>query len=1852
MTLIRPVANFLGPTPYLANTIVVFMHPARTVGSQLEVTLFSIIGAILATAWIIPCQVSVAAYNRQFFAKHGTLDADGHMSWLIEAVWFFFGIWIMTALKARYAKLTYTFLFFTIANIFGYSKTNDNVKFNIHAYWNLVGPMLIGVGICLLVSIVFWPETASEGLGRALNESLDTSRALLNLSTRSFLLNHKTIALPKSVIENAQKEVRDAQKKLFSAYREARYEVTFATTDPADYKEVRVVVSALMRHLGSMSLVVQNERLLMLGHPDRENDDLETDSEEESDLAGSGETSSDTDHSVSDTDTDIRGSWDQGSTSGKSTASDYMAGDRRRGRPRKHKRGSAAELRRIRQLLMRAEMSTDALLQAQKAQDEEKGLQEGARPYHLGDNVLGSATAPSTPGGSGSRGRRSSIFEKYSLSRFSTGSGDIMGRTGSPGTERITTSIAQYPVSPSTPTHDSQHSRRPSSPQGDRGNSHPEGFISQQSGISTETFKPTLLPSHNKPSPRNVDRSVKLQGSGTVGAMNPTSGVDMILGTSPISGLPSSPSIDKRSRAHSDGGAGVRSNVDESLKKIPSRYSVSGSFSGHRVHKTMGSNRGKRRKDAKGATKPAKRKAKKEPKRKKEEEVKDIPPKEVAFGDRRLFLSFLDVVRDPLQRLSDSCSRSMASIERELVIGLNVEKDMKERLRKRNSHRDAIVRRAATATAEGNPLQKVTPPSTSDLHPSSEDASIGNGSSQHRQSLWQRVRHRIGVSSHPLTQGELDFMDVVRGTTEKEKKHKVSKSGIPADGIHPRKLQQHSTAVESLGDCMEEAEGSSILPGDISCVQYLTQELGIFDQAEASGLRGFIASNPTLDVGPREEIFLVFFYIFALREIARELLRLGSHLEEMKRKQEIQMELDGRKKPRRRLWWPKVIGNFEHWFSWGSYSQTRATEGFSGMVMRSTKNLERRQPRLIAEEKAHIEAKAAKAAEQEAKRVALENARREEMDWRDRLRRGRNPESWNTSKPRRSVTMSAFMSRPAGPPGDLEVGMTRLAPQPGRSSPLSSRLGRVRAWTFLSPSNKRTDTPLDAPQGDISVHPLSTDTSRSAMEASGYQDGPKTGNESHLQGRYTVVDIPEFQSLHPNPTYDNNSDTSASSSKMNTIQPRATTPSEVNPLDADETLERTLEPPSPSQRRPSQVPLLKVTYDGQSDDNDDSEDSSFEKDVGMGYKKQPPRKRTQSAFAEVSSRYSGHDSGLSEKPKEKHRYREPTPKSAPTPPPPPPAFVNVPKPRSMRYRIWEFLQEFESDEVRYGLKMASALTFVGLWAWLGWTYQILATDRGQWVMMTIVAVLSPTIGATFSVCAWRVGGTLAGILWAMLTYLAHPRDPFVILAMMPVITYCILISTHPTMGVIMMLSYNSIIFGVYHGRTNDNIYVTCYKVAITMIIGILISVALNTFLWPVLARRELRKEIALLIGRQGVLFAELVNKYLLEEQAPREIQQPDEKTDSSSERSSKDKDGVAWTEEDEKSSVKESLQPSSMGSELVTGSGRKVSRQHISDSSHRQDRNLLDGESHHSSDEYKLDADQLAFQHVEHQLQTKLIKICQLLDLSASEPRLKEDFPGKLYKQIVQCCQNILDRMVSMRMAAQLLSTEVRYLVTGPMNYYRRDMVGALLLYFSVLSSSLASKTALPPYLPSARMARLRVIYNVRQAIAAHQAETGEDHYTYIYYYAFSSALEEVIEELELLAILIKPLVGVTLVSSSEGHPCGVSADQLSLGSAIPSIQMPVPSLQPGAGTAAVLPADGGSDLRFGLGTGIMQAPGPSSGILTGSGNTSEQAQSENNTDTHTTICFTTNPHLGLTSCDHESDASRQSARTEVQGSS
>ncbi|KAF9980172.1 hypothetical protein BGZ75_008750 [Mortierella antarctica] len=807
----------------------------------------------------------------------------------------------------------------------------------------------------------------------------------------------------------------------------------------------------------------------------------------------------------------------------------------------------------------------------------------------------------------------------------------------------------------------------------------------------------------------------------------------------------------------------------------------------------------------------------------------------------------------------------MVAMERDLVIGLDAEQDRLERLRKRSSRREAVVRKADASLRAEDDRQSSrreggsgTSFQSQDQGPHLDENVDQPPDTGQKTTVWARLWSKVNRDP-ALTQSERDFTEAWRATV----------SG--RDSRRDRSAESaHSRAPSSLRFQAYQDEDESMLPIDISYVEYLSHELEVFDRAEAAGLQVFIATHPTLDVGPREEVCLIFFFIFALREIAQELLRLCRHVEKLEEQQKEEMERRGQSKPKKRLWWPKVMGNFWLWIAWGSNSQAQASEGYAGMVMNSVKNLEKNQPGLVVEEKSRVEVKAARetrlAAEKlAADKLAAENAARQEpAETSLRSLRRRATVLWDGPKSRRSKSITAsFWKRP--PTHDLERGV-----------------------------------------GENSLPPAEATTA------------PPAGQES---------------------------------------------------------AEKKKQPP----------PLVPKTI-----------------------------------------------------------------------------FVNVSKPKTLRYRFWEYLQVFQSDEVRYGFKMALALTFVGLWAWLEITGMLRAADRGQWTMMTIMAVLSPTIGATFSVCAIRIGGTLVGTSWALITYLIYPDDPFVTSAMLVIIAFVgvflILESKHPLMGVIMVLSFSSVSFAKYHQWTNETIYEICYKQVVNITLGIILSVILNTFLWPVLARRELRKEIAQLIGRQGVLFAEIMNRFMLQD--PGQAVENERYGPQSPQESSEHFDETAIYEA--KTGLGEepglSIEPATVemkeGSTFGETSGAGVGAMRPLHDSGLEPGDTMPNYGRSATTKGRqcqddgaslrrratLDADRIAFQHVEHQLQTRLLKITQLLELSRSEPRLKETFPEKLYKQIVQCCQNILDRIVSMRMAAQLLSPEVRDLIIGPMNYYRRDL--------------------------------------------------------------------------------------------------------------------------------------------------------------------------------------------------------------------
>ncbi|KAI9283636.1 hypothetical protein BC943DRAFT_280678 [Umbelopsis sp. AD052] len=161
----------------------------------------------------------------------------------------------------------------------------------------------------------------------------------------------------------------------------------------------------------------------------------------------------------------------------------------------------------------------------------------------------------------------------------------------------------------------------------------------------------------------------------------------------------------------------------------------------------------------------------------------------------------------------------------------------------------------------------------------------------------------------------------------------------------------------------------------------------------------------------------------------------------------------------------------------------------------------------------------------------------------------------------------------------------------------------------------------------------------------------------------------------------------------------------------------------------------------------------------------------------------------------------------------------------------------------------------------------------------------------------------------------------------------------------------------------------------------------------------------------------------------------------------------------------------------------------------------------------------------ERSLQRAIVACRELLKLTLHEPGLKAPFPTDFYSEMITSTQNLLDRLCNLKCAVVDMPVEVRRKTINPSVYlYRRDMTAALLLHFHTLSVSLKAKQPLPAYMPSARLARIRLMNRRREH---HQDSTDTMvQFKYLTWFAMASSSEEIIEELEHLTILIRYITG------------------------------------------------------------------------------------------------------------------------------
>ncbi|KAK1256074.1 hypothetical protein MKX07_008333 [Trichoderma sp. CBMAI-0711] len=185
------------------------------------------------------------------------------------------------------------------------------------------------------------------------------------------------------------------------------------------------------------------------------------------------------------------------------------------------------------------------------------------------------------------------------------------------------------------------------------------------------------------------------------------------------------------------------------------------------------------------------------------------------------------------------------------------------------------------------------------------------------------------------------------------------------------------------------------------------------------------------------------------------------------------------------------------------------------------------------------------------------------------------------------------------------------------------------------------------------------------------------------------------------------------------------------------------------------------------------------------------------------------------------------------------------------------------------------------------------------------------------------------------------------------------------------------------------------------------------------------------------------------------------------------------------------------------------------------------------------------------------------LPFCSSEPRLKGSFKklAPIYAEIVYVLHQIIDRMDNVVQLRKAYGSSVLETLNPQAYMYRRSMAASCTLMLFAVNEALTTWLPLPQFIPSARVAHLRLIHRVREIItsqastsapvtptvshASHYSSTSEyedqanekiarliTKHNFLSWNASAAGHMEIIEYLEELVELVKMLVGVNAFRS------------------------------------------------------------------------------------------------------------------------
>ncbi|KAF3080704.1 hypothetical protein TWF569_002263 [Orbilia oligospora] len=427
--------------------------------------------------------------------------------------------------------------------------------------------------------------------------------------------------------------------------------------------------------------------------------------------------------------------------------------------------------------------------------------------------------------------------------------------------------------------------------------------------------------------------------------------------------------------------------------------------------------------------------------------------------------------------------------------------------------------------------------------------------------------------------------------------------------------------------------------------------------------------------------------------------------------------------------------------------------------------------------------------------------------------------------------------------------------------------------------------------------------------------------------------------------------------------------------------------------------------------------------------------------------------------------------------------------KTLRFRIWEVLHELQGFEARFALKNTMTICLLAIPAWLTRSQSWWNEWEGWWCTVAAWHLMQPRVGGNLNDLAARLVTVALGAFWGALSFFAGNGNPYVmavfaLLFAIPFL-YRYMLSSHPRSGFIGCLTFTvvSMTCKNYEGLIPP--HRIAYTRGTAIIVGVLASVFINWFLWPFVARHELRKSLANMLINLSIVYRTVVAKYI-----------------------------------------------------------------------------------YHDLDYMPSPQDIIDSQIREAKLREGFVRIRELLKMTEHEPRLRERFDPTPYEHLIDSSEKFFDHIIDVRQASLYFRISGDRDMAQMMLSCRRDAVATILMNLWVLGGGLRSKTPIPKYLPSAAIARRRLLQRIedmdsegyyekslyegkRRRLRFTELEQldpeslsvdgpdgksgvkdgkvrqkGIDKWAHFYQYAYSSILNEIVRELEQLQIYTKAITG------------------------------------------------------------------------------------------------------------------------------